>query len=95
MPLNESRNLRLDVELSNTLDTVAKRKGMNASQVMRLALMEFMSREIRLSNEQHHRAVELSNPATSPDTTPTEAQASDADLVGHWEDFYGTDLRRA
>jgi metal-responsive CopG/Arc/MetJ family transcriptional regulator len=93
MSLEKKRDIRLTVDLSNALDNTARAKGMNASQVVRLALREYFTREISLSNRRRNEEIELSNPATSPDTMPTAAVASDADLVGEWDRFYGTDLR--
>ncbi|MFF3420992.1 CopG family transcriptional regulator [Streptomyces sp. NPDC002698] len=95
MPLEESRNLRLSVELSNALESASKVQKVTSSEILRRALTEYLSREIRLSHERRNDAIEFANPATSPDTVPSVAEASDEDLAKHWGDFYGTDLRTA
>lgn len=86
MPLEESRNLRLPVDLSNDLNRLAEVKGMNASQVMRLALRQYVEREIELSNERRASAVELSNVVQGDRRI---SGASDAQLAEAWGRIYG------
>ncbi|MGV9907606.1 hypothetical protein ACWDU8_34875 [Streptomyces sp. NPDC003388] len=93
--MEKKHDIRMSVELSNLLDTVARDKRMTASEVVRLAVGEYVMKEIRLSNERRHQALEFSNPATSPETVPSRQAVSDADLAGHWGDVYGNDLRTA
>jgi uncharacterized protein (DUF1778 family) len=89
MPLEKPRNIRMTVDLSNALDKAAELKGMNASQVVRLALRQYLTREIELSEARNAHALELSNPAAYLGTAPDPAVVSDSDMVQEWGRFYG------
>ncbi|MFF3420953.1 hypothetical protein ACFYW9_40920 [Streptomyces sp. NPDC002698] len=93
MPLEKPRNFRMELDLSNLLDKLAEVKGMNASQVVRLALRQYAMREIDLSNERNAQAVELSNPAAYLGTEPDPAAVSNSDMVQEWSRVY--DRRQA
>lgn len=90
MALEKNRNIRMTVDLSNALDTVATGKGMTASQVVRLALTQYLrtaTEELKLSNVRRP-AVELSNAVQGDVGTVSEAGVSDADMVKAWGRTY-------
>ncbi|MFC4502142.1 MULTISPECIES: hypothetical protein [Streptomyces] len=91
MALEKNRNIRMTVDLSNALDRAAEHKGMNASQVVRLALRSYLmgvADELKLSNGRL-AAVQLSNAVQGDMGTVTEAGVSDAALVQAWDRTYG------
>lgn len=91
MALEKNRNIRMTVNLSNALDTVATGKGMTASQVVRLALTQYIrtaTEELKLSNERR-AAVELSNAVQGDAEGVVGAGITDAGLVQAWDRFYG------
>ncbi|MFJ9538767.1 hypothetical protein ACIRPX_16050 [Streptomyces sp. NPDC101225] len=90
MALEKNRNIRMTVDLSNALDRAAEHKGMNASQVVRLALRSYLvsvTDELKLSNARRP-AVELSNAVQGDVGTVTAAGVSDADIVTAWGRTY-------
>lgn len=92
--LEKNRNIRMSLNLSNALDAVAEGKGMNASQVVRLALTAYIrtaTEELNMSNTRRH-AVELSNPVQGDADTVAGGSASDADVAAAWGRMY--DRRR-
>lgn len=88
MPLEKPRNIRMTVDLSTALDKAAERKGMTASQVVRLALRQYLIKEIELSQTYQEQAVELSKPASYLGTAPDPAVISDSAMVQEWERVY-------
>ncbi|WP_033322311.1 hypothetical protein [Streptomyces yerevanensis] len=84
--------------LSDALDSTARIKGMTASQVVRVALGEYIAKEIRLSNErrqdelelsnQRKPAVELSNAVQGDMGTVAGDGITDADLTAAWGRSY-------
>ncbi|MGW7128872.1 hypothetical protein ACWGIA_11130 [Streptomyces bobili] len=95
MALEKNRNIRMTVSLSNALDTIATGKGMTASQVVRLALSQYIrtaTEELKLSNGRP-AAVELSNAVQGDMGAVTGAEVSDVALVDGWGKTY--DRRRA
>jgi antitoxin component of RelBE/YafQ-DinJ toxin-antitoxin module len=90
MALEKNRNIRMTVNLSNALDTVATGKGMTASQVVRLALSQYIrtaTEELKLSNVRRP-AVELSNAVQGDVGAVNGAKVNDSDLVQAWSRTY-------
>ncbi|WP_367575298.1 hypothetical protein [Streptomyces griseoaurantiacus] len=88
--LEKNRNIRMSVNLSNALDAVAEGKGMNASQVVRLALGAYLqtaTAELALSNARTG-AVELSNPVQGDADGVAGGDATDAQVAHAWARMY-------
>lgn len=90
MSLEKNRSFRMPENLSKALDTVANGKGMNPSQVVRLAVTAYIrtaTEELKLSNGRR-AAVELSNAVQGDMGAVTGAKVSDIDLARAWSRTY-------
>ncbi|MFF4963262.1 hypothetical protein ACFY2Z_41080 [Streptomyces sp. NPDC001222] len=90
MSLEKNRSFRMAESLSKALDAVANGKGMNPSQVVRLAVAAYIrtaTAELKFSNGRT-AAVELSNAVQGDAEGAVGAGVSDADLAQAWDRFY-------
>ncbi|MFD8300705.1 MULTISPECIES: hypothetical protein [Streptomyces] len=99
----KNRNFRMPEPLSNLLDAVAEGKGMNPSQVVRLAVTAYVRNAteelklshpalaeaaLELSSNRRTAAVELSNAVQGDTLAVAEEDLTDGQLVAAWGRTY-------